>query len=124
MSENENEKEDEFNLIEIDFNDLPNFIEEPEGENPVEDENGKLIPNPIPYQNAVHEAKMMLHDFLNEKRSVVMNIFEYKDGFQVDVISNYDRFEIYDHLYEPEDVKAQVYWNFNKISEIKIKEMK
>lgn len=61
-------------------------------------------------EEALTAAKSHLCDFLEEKQTTVINVFEYKDGYQFDIISNHKEFEIYADLYEGEDVVAQVYF--------------
>lgn len=101
-------------LTPMNIEEFKQFLDEVEKNIEEEEESGELRPHPLDFDSAVNEAKMLLDDFKEEKESTVMNVFEFEDGYQVDIISDHPEFEIYDHLYEGNDVEAQVYWDGNR----------
>jgi len=66
------------------------------------------------YVDATTEAVDLLKDFEDEPDDSVVTIFEYRDGYQIDAITNHAEFELYEDLYEPEDIVAIVYFDNGK----------
>lgn len=100
------------NLTPMNFDEFDEFLggiedEEALGLNREEEE----LPYPIDYESAVKEAKFLLGDY-SPDQVVTMVIFEFENGYQVDVLSEDNpEFEIYDNLYESDQVKAIVKWD-------------
>lgn len=112
---------DKFELINVELDEFKKNIKEDVDEDNFEEERcGILKPESINYQDAVREGKAMLEDF-PENQEIKMVIFEYKDGYQVDVVDGPEEYEIYNDLYGREDVISFVSWNSNKKEVIKVK---
>jgi len=66
------------------------------------------------YFGGLPEAKSrafdLITDFKDEPDSSVITIFEYKDGYQIDAITNHPEFELHREEYDPEDVVALVFY--------------
>lgn len=114
-------------LTPMNFDEFKNFLDQEISQGSDEDQfidDDEIIPLPISLDDAFREAKAMLDDFTDEKEDTVMVVFEFKNGYQVDVISNHPEFEIYDHLYDPCDIAYQVYWDPKNVNEKKVVDMK
>lgn len=72
------------------------------------DQDHEHDPIPLTYEQAISEAKSFLDDFKHLKHKTVINVFEYKDGYQVDIITEDPSYEIYSDLYWGDDVVAQI----------------
>lgn len=104
---------DNFELVSVDLEDFKENIQKNIEEKTEVEEDEFLKPDSISYQEALREAKVMLNDF-SEESSVRMVIFEYEDGYQVDIVNGPSEYEIYDGLYNAEDVVSVVLWKYNK----------
>lgn len=66
------------------------------------------------YVDATTQAVDLLRDFSDEPEDSVVTVFEYRDGYQIDAITNHPEFELHRDQYEPGDIVAIVYFDDGK----------
>jgi hypothetical protein len=87
----------------MNFEQFRRFLNLPQHDpEPWEDE---LLPYALDEKSAKKEAVFLLEDCRELGLEAKVVIFRYEDGYQVDVLSDNPDFEIYEHLYKPEDVR-------------------
>ena len=96
----------------MDIEDFKNWIKENhENSNDNNDnDDEKIVPSVLATkERAFREAEFLMNDMkwlANDDPKLSVVVFEYEDGYQVDVESSkVPSFQIYSHIYKPEDIQ-------------------